>query len=47
VQVEPQDVLEVGEAVVAAEAHVVAEEGEHQRVAECLRHDRQIHARDA
>ena len=28
--VEAQDVLEVGQAVVAAEAHVVAEEGEQQ-----------------
>ena len=46
-QVEAQDVLEVGEAVVAAEAHVVAKEGEHQRVAERLRHDREIHARHA
>ena len=29
VQVEAEDVLEVGQAVIAAEPHVVAEEGEH------------------
>ena len=43
-QVEAREVLEVGEPVVAAEPHVVAEEGEHQREAERLRHDRQIDA---
>jgi len=48
VEVEAQDVLEVCEAVVAAEAHIVSEECQHERVAECLRHDREIdtgHAR--
>ena len=45
--VEAQDVLEVGQAVVAAEAEIVAEEGEQQRIGHRLRDDRQIHARDA
>ena len=47
VQVEAEEVLEVGEAVVAAEAHVVAEERQHQRVAERLRDDREVDARHA
>ena len=46
-QVEAQQLLEVGEAVVAAKAHVVAEEREHQGVAEGLGDDRQIDAGDA
>ena len=45
--VEAEDVLEIGEAVVAAEAHVVAEEGEQQRVGHRLGDDRQIDAGDA
>ena len=45
-QVEAQDILEVREAVVAAEPHVVAEERQHQRVGQRLRDDRQIHAGD-
>ena len=45
--VEAEDVLEVGQAVVAAEAEVVAEEGELQRVGQRLGDDRQIDAGDA
>ena len=45
--VEAEDVLEVGEAVVAAEAEIVAEEGEHQREGQRLGDDRQIDAGDA
>ncbi|MES3012320.1 MAG: XylR N-terminal domain-containing protein, partial [Pseudomonadota bacterium] len=43
-QVEAEQVLEVGQAVVAAEAHLVAEEGEQQRISQCLRDDRQVNA---
>ena len=39
-----EDVLEVGEPVIAAETHVVAEEGEQQRVSERLRDDGEIDA---
>ena len=45
--VEAENVLEIGEAVVAAEAHVVAEEGEQQRIGQRLGDDRQIDAGDA
>ena len=45
--IEAEDVLEIGQAVVSAEAHVVAEEGEHQRVGHRLRDDRQVDAGDA
>ena len=45
--VEAENVLEIGQAVVAAEAHVVAEEGEQQRVGHRLGDDRQIDAGDA
>jgi hypothetical protein len=44
---EAQDVLEVGQAVVAAESHIVAEEGEHQREGHGLGDDRQVNAGDA
>ncbi len=44
--VEAEDVLEVGEAVVAAEAHVVAEERKQQRVGHRLSDDREIDAVD-
>ena len=43
-QVEAEDFLEVGKAVVAAEAHVVAEERQHQRVGQGLRDDRKVHS---
>ena len=46
-EIEAEDVFEIGKAVVAAEAHVVAEEGQQQRVAEGLRDNREIHAGDA
>jgi hypothetical protein len=42
-----EDALEVGEAVVAAEPHVVAEERQHRGVGERLRDDREVHALDA
>jgi hypothetical protein len=45
--VEAEDVLEIGQPVVAAKAHVVAEEGEHQRKRQRLRDDREIDARHA
>ena len=45
--VEAEDVLEVGQAVVAAEAEVVAEEAEQQRVGQRLGDDREIDAGDA
>ena len=45
--VEAEDVLEVGEAVVAAEAEIVAEEAEHQRKGQRLGDDREIDAGDA
>ena len=41
-----EDVLEVGQAVIAAEPHVVAEEGQQQRVGQRLGDDRQIDAGD-
>ena len=41
-----QDVLEVGEAVIAAKAHVIAEEGQHQREGHGLRDDGEIDAGD-
>ena len=44
--VEAEDVLEVGEAVVAAEAEIVAEEGEHQGEGHRLGDDRQVDAGD-
>ena len=46
-QVEAQNVLEIGESVVAAEPHVVAEERQHQGVGERLGDDRKVHAGDA
>ena len=45
--VEAEDVLEVGEAVVAAEAEIVAEEGEQQGEGHRLGDDREIDAGDA
>ena len=39
-----ENVLEVGEAVVAAESHVIAKEREHQREGKRLRDDREMHA---
>ena len=45
--VETENVLEVGQAVVAAEAEVVAEESEHQRERQRLGDDRQIDTRHA
>ena len=45
--VEAEDVLEIGEAVIAAEAEIVAEEAEQQRVGQRLRDDREIDAGDA
>ena len=45
--VEAEDVLEVGQAVVAAEAEIVAEEAEQQRIGHRLRDDREIDAGDA
>ncbi len=42
-----EDILEVGQPVIAAEAHVVAEEGEQQRIGERLRDDGEIDAGDA
>ncbi len=45
--VEAEDVLEVGQPVVAAEAEIVAEEAEHQRKGQRLRDDREIDAGDA
>ena len=45
--VEAENVLEIGQAVIAAEAHVVAEEGEQQRIGQRLGDDRQIDAGDA
>ena len=41
-----QDALEIGESIVAAEARVVAEEQQHERVGERLRDDREIDALD-
>ncbi len=47
-QIKTQEVFEIGEAVVAAETHVVAEEGEHQGgVGKSLCDDRKVDARDA
>ncbi|KAG1448624.1 hypothetical protein G6F57_016811 [Rhizopus arrhizus] len=45
--VEAQDALEVGKAVVAAEARVVAEEQQHGGERQRLRDDREVHALDA
>ncbi len=45
--VEAEDVLEVGQAVIAAEAEIVAEKAEQQRVGHRLRDDREIDAGDA
>ncbi len=45
--VEAEDVLEVGQPVIAAEAEIVAEEAEQQRVGHRLRDDRKIDAGDA
>jgi hypothetical protein len=45
--VETQDVLEVREPIVAAEAHVVAEEGQHEGVGQGLGDDREVDAGDA
>src|ERR1051326_8224292 len=46
-QVETQNVFEIGECGVGAESHVVAEKSEHQGVGERLRNDRKVHAGDA
>ena len=46
-QVEPQDVLEIGESVITAEPHVVTKEREHQGVGQRLRDDREIDAGNA
>ena len=46
-EAEAEHVAEVGQAVVAAEAHLVAEEGEHQRVGQRLGDDREVDAGDA
>ena len=45
--VEAEDVLEIGQAVIAAETEIVAEEAEHQRIGQRLGDDRQIDAGDA
>ena len=45
--VEAEDVLEIGQPVVAAEAEIVAEEPEHQRIGQRLGDDREIDAGDA
>ena len=45
-QAETEDVLEISQAVVAPEAHLVAEEGEHQGIGQCLGDDREIHPGD-
>ncbi len=45
-QIEAQDVFEVGQTVVPAEAHLVAEEGEHQSIGQRLSHDGEIDAGD-
>ena len=45
--VEAQDVLEVGETVIAAEAEIIAEEAEHQREGQRLGDDREVNASDA
>jgi hypothetical protein len=42
-----EDALEVGEAVVAAEARLVAEEQQHRGEGQGLRDDREVHALDA
>jgi hypothetical protein len=42
-----ENVLEVGQAVIAAEAHLVAEEGKQQRIGQRLGDDRQVDAGDA
>ena len=46
-QIPAEDVLIIGQPVIAAEPHVVAEEGEPQRIGHRLRDDRQINAGDA
>ena len=45
--VEAENVLEIGQAVVAAKAEIVAKKSEHQRVGQRLGDDRQIDAGDA
>ena len=45
--IEAENILEIGEPVIAAEAEIVAEEAEHQREGERLGDDRQIDAGDA
>ena len=45
-QIETQNVFEIGKSVVAAKAHVIAEERQHQGIGERLRDDRKIHAGD-
>ena len=45
--VEAENILEVGQAVVAAEAEIVAEESQQQRIGHRLRDDREIDAGDA
>ena len=45
-QVEAENVLEIGQTVIAAEAHVVAKEREHEREGQRLGDDREIDAAD-
>ena len=45
-EIETEDGLEIGEAVVAAEAGLVAEEQEHAGEGQRLGHDREVHALD-
>jgi hypothetical protein len=46
-EAEAEHVLEVGQAVVAAKTHVVAEEGQHQRIGQRLGDDGEVDAGDA
>ena len=41
------NIFEIGQPVIAAKAHVIAEEGEQQRIGHRLGDDRQVDARDA
>ncbi len=45
--VEAEDILEIRQAVIAAKAHIVAEEGEEQGIGQRLRDDREIDTRHA
>ena len=42
-QIKAEHVFEVSQAVVAAKAHLIAEEGQHQRKGQRLRDDRQVY----